>query len=190
MLRVISEARPTWVVGENVTGIISMELDTVLSDLGAIGYATRPFVIPACGVDAPHRRYRVWIVAHAGHGSRWQGRIQRPGEDSDTLGKGTPSYLEQSSQDVADAKDSNGRRTNEQNYEWWRDSKVRGSSKQIGRVQYWLPEPGFCRVAHGVPQRVHRLKALGNAIVPQVAYPILKAIYDIDNALVTNDESN
>ena len=42
-----------------------MELDTVLSDLERIGYACRPFVIPACGVDARHRRNRVWIVAYA-----------------------------------------------------------------------------------------------------------------------------
>lgn len=64
MLRVISEIRPTWVVGENVAGIISMELDTVLSDLESIGYAVQAFVIPACAVDAPHRRDRCAILAH------------------------------------------------------------------------------------------------------------------------------
>ncbi len=63
MLRVIKELRPAWVVGENVAGIVSMALDTVLSDLEAIGYACRAFIIPACGVGAPHRRYRVAIVA-------------------------------------------------------------------------------------------------------------------------------
>lgn len=63
MLRVIQELRPTWVVGENVAGIVNMALDQVLSDLEAQGYATRAFVIPACGVDAPHRRDRVAIVA-------------------------------------------------------------------------------------------------------------------------------
>ncbi len=62
MFRVISEARPAWVLGENVPGIIPMELDNVLSDLEGIGYATRAFVIPACAVDARHRRDRVWIV--------------------------------------------------------------------------------------------------------------------------------
>ena len=64
MLRVIEEIRPTWVVGENVAGIVSMALDTVLSDLEALGYACQAFVIPACAVDAPHRRDRCAIVAY------------------------------------------------------------------------------------------------------------------------------
>ena len=64
MLRVIQEIRPCWVVGENVAGIVSMELDTVLSDLEKIGYTCQAFVIPACAVDAPHRRDRVAIVAY------------------------------------------------------------------------------------------------------------------------------
>lgn len=65
MFRIISELRPTWVLGENVAGHITLGLDEVLSDLDALGYASRAFVIPACAVDAPHRRDRVWIVAHA-----------------------------------------------------------------------------------------------------------------------------
>lgn len=64
MLRVIKELRPAWVVGENVAGIINMALDQVLSDLEAQGYETRTFVIPACGVDAPHRRDRVAIISY------------------------------------------------------------------------------------------------------------------------------
>jgi len=64
MLRVIHEARPAWVIGENVSGLISMELDSVLADLEMEGYATRTFHIGAVGVNAPHRRMRVWIVAH------------------------------------------------------------------------------------------------------------------------------
>ncbi len=63
MLRVIQEIRPTWVVGENVAGIVSMALDTVLSDLEGIGYTCQAFIIPACAVGAPHRRDRCAIVA-------------------------------------------------------------------------------------------------------------------------------
>ena len=68
MLRVIQEARPTWVLGENVSGLIQMELDTVLFDLEREGYAAQSFVIPAVAKDARHRRDRVWIVAHSNNG--------------------------------------------------------------------------------------------------------------------------
>ena len=65
-IRTIVEAkRPSWCVFENVYGHIKLGLDEVLSDLEAIGYATRPFVVPACAVNAPHKRNRVWIIAHA-----------------------------------------------------------------------------------------------------------------------------
>lgn len=64
MLRVISEARPTWVLGENVAGIINMELEQVCLDLEGEGYEVQPVIIPACAVNAPHRRDRVWIIAH------------------------------------------------------------------------------------------------------------------------------
>jgi DNA (cytosine-5)-methyltransferase 1 len=67
MLRVIKEIRPTWIIGENVPGIISMALDQVLSDLEDQDYACQTFIIPACGVNAPHRRDRVWIVGYSEH---------------------------------------------------------------------------------------------------------------------------
>lgn len=67
MLRVIRTVRPRWVVGENVYGIVNwsegMVLDTVCSDLEAAGYEVQPYIIPACGVGAPHRRDRCWFVA-------------------------------------------------------------------------------------------------------------------------------
>lgn len=65
MRRVIDEARPPWVVAENVAGIIKMDLDEVLSDLEAIGYSTETVVIPAASVNAPHKRDRVWIIAYS-----------------------------------------------------------------------------------------------------------------------------
>ena len=62
MLRVISELRPAWVVGENVAGIVNMALDQVYADLENEGYTVQALIIPACAVDAPHRRDRVCIV--------------------------------------------------------------------------------------------------------------------------------
>ena len=67
MVRVIKELRPTWVVGENVAGIVRMALPGILSELEACGYRTRTFLIPACAVGARHRRYRVAIVGYSEH---------------------------------------------------------------------------------------------------------------------------
>jgi len=66
MLRVIQQAKPSWVIGENVVGIINMELEQVCIDLEACGYEVEPIIIPACGVDTPHRRNRVWIIGGGG----------------------------------------------------------------------------------------------------------------------------
>lgn len=64
MVAVIEAVRPAWIIGENVPGIVSMELDRCAADLEAQGYAVWPVIVPACAVGAFHRRDRVWIVAH------------------------------------------------------------------------------------------------------------------------------
>ena len=64
MLRVISEIKPSFVVGENVTGILSMGFGQMLTELESVGYRTETFIIPACAVNAPHKRERAWIVAY------------------------------------------------------------------------------------------------------------------------------
>lgn len=67
MLRVIREIKPTWVVGENVFGITNWDggvvFNEVQADLEAEGYEVQPYVLPACAVNAPHRRDRVWFVS-------------------------------------------------------------------------------------------------------------------------------
>jgi len=67
MLRAIREIQPTWVVGENVRGLTNwnggLVFDEVQADLEAEGYEVTPFLLPACGVNAPHRRDRIWFVA-------------------------------------------------------------------------------------------------------------------------------
>ena len=84
MLRVIQEVAPAWVVGENVAGLLSMDCGRVfagiLADLENAGYSTETYLIPAVAVGAPHRRDRVWVVAHrdnieCNRGRRaWHGR--------------------------------------------------------------------------------------------------------------------
>jgi DNA (cytosine-5)-methyltransferase 1 len=69
MLRAIREVQPSWVVGENVRGLTNwnggMVFDEVQSDLEAEGYKVTPFLLPACAVNAPHRRDRIWFVAYS-----------------------------------------------------------------------------------------------------------------------------
>jgi DNA (cytosine-5)-methyltransferase 1 len=65
MLRVIREAKPTWIIGENVAGIVNLALDRIHTDLEAQDYEVESFIIPACAVNAPHKRDRVWIVANS-----------------------------------------------------------------------------------------------------------------------------
>ena len=83
MLRVIRELRPAWVLGENVPQIVNLALDTVLSDLEGEGYEVQCFLVPACGVDAPHKRERVAILAHALNRG---GSVCRDGELQDVTG--------------------------------------------------------------------------------------------------------
>ena len=85
MVALIEDLRPQWVIGENVRGFVSqpMGLQRSLSDLARIGYEAVPFIIPACAVDAPHRRDRVWIVANAQR-ERGPGRTLRAGDKLQT----------------------------------------------------------------------------------------------------------
>lgn len=65
VFRIVDALRPEFFLGENVPGIASMELDTVLSDLESIGYSCGAFDIPACAIGAVHKRHRIWVVAHS-----------------------------------------------------------------------------------------------------------------------------
>lgn len=176
MVRVIKEYQPRWVLGENVAGIIPMELDSVLLDLEAAGYEAWPLVIPACGVDAKHRRARVWILAHNNAIRRNVWRPKRQG-----VCRNNQARDEANSSDSSMAySPSNGRRQVEQSI----GTRASGEGSVLtvthsgvaGRWHGWVPEPNVGRVANGIPRRVDRLRALGNAIVPQVAYEIFNAI--------------
>jgi DNA (cytosine-5)-methyltransferase 1 len=74
MCRIINEVRPHWVVGENVLGLLNwgrgMVFEQVQVDLEAAGYEVWPYILPAAGIGAPHRRDRIWIVAYAGGDGR------------------------------------------------------------------------------------------------------------------------
>ena len=155
MLRVITQAKPTWIICENVYGHISLGLDNVLHDLEAIGYAAQPFVIPALAAGANHNRERVFIVANATSNGL---------DESATSG----SY---------EAANDNSPCWQEEDCNHERRSGLRfGMDWRSGTPWGWGAKPPALRVDDGLPDRMDRCKSLGNAIVPQVAYEILRCI--------------
>ena len=189
MLRVIREARPDWIVGENVAGIVNMALDQVHIDLEAEGYEVESIIIPACAVDASHRRDRVWILAHSKCDGQSSSK-ERGGTEKavrikqnwshNTFNAARASNLSTSEQDVANAVSQRGCGGNsEGGYAEDVGQSSRHSRDNSRGVATWLPEPDVGRVAHGVPNRVAKLRGLGNAIVPQVASEIIRCINQV-----------
>jgi len=173
--RLIKEIRPQWVIAENVSALRSRGLDTVLRSLDEIGYDAEWHCIPAAAVGAPHRRDRIWIVAYPNIDNQraWDGPEQSEGGAARQC-TANSSYLGKIRL-VADTDDIGLQR-----YEWQRETGTKGfPERQIAQCSWWATEPDVGRVAHGVPKRVDRLKALGNAVVPQIpellGYAILNA---------------
>ena len=233
MLRVIREVRPRYVVGENVRGLISWDggvvFDEVQTDLENEGYEVWSFVLPACAVNAPHRRDRVWIVAHANEcatrPSRTSGEIEGDGSGNndepksgreqteqhfgcsdvhgiDTNAKSKPSeWLQLEQREISEQKQREFRRdsseveskrnasyANRTGFQKARTQQQATRLKQHGEL-YWTEWPtqspicsgndGFSRELDGItfPKwRQESVKAYGNAIVPQVAHQIFKAL--------------
>ena len=276
MFRIIKAFKPRYVIGENVRGIVNIQdgvvFETVCTDLESEGYEVQPFIIPAAGVGAPHRRERVWIVAvredvgdtqHNGSSTNEIGRrneeinggtekrenrsfkfegtsgrednenmenprrtLRSRGElgaaDEDETRKENADQFKRSSStsgsNVADTesiesnvggleqrqRERSGQRevggasgsTNVANTNTERlqgaeqfkthtgETKTQFSTTQSSEAagNYWEFEPNVGRVAHGVSGRVHRLKGLGNSIVPQIAeeigYALIRAEHE------------
>lgn len=169
MFRIIKECKPECVIGENVPGIIKLALPKVLSDLEEIGYFIEVFSIPACAKNAPHKRERIWIVAYT----------------KDFKDKLTRHYHStQKSASRSETKDlvlsyATGQRWPQLGDATVNETKKRGNRRASQVRNYWQIKPAICRVADGIPFRVDRIKALGNAIVPQVAQELFNHIYSI-----------
>ena len=275
--RLIAQARPALFLGENVAGLIALGLDGVLADLESEGYASRAVVVPACAVNAPHRRDRVWIVGQRLADRGGQRRQQVPGRalghEAADAGRGTPNDHEPAGCRESGLADGDGERSGEAGrlcgrttqrsaghgeggLEYpARERRGEGQSEAIlrersdrattgagarefkpgelvgaeeasdgagsgngtvrrparagaagpmgdayesgsqGRDEHWqrtgqwtawqtggtlagrrIPDPGIRLLAHGLPARIPRLRAAGNAIVPQVAAEILRAL--------------
>ena len=267
MLRIIQEAKPRWVIGENVFGLINMALDDVQADLEREHYEVRKFVLPAVAVDAHHRRDRVFIIAYRNpalvnassehrrgdtdrrggsgmemggdvlaqtrrhqvsdatdrpsthvahsHGEgqlqqeglecevrRWSGDsgeqvsdvadahgegLQRHGQEHQLRGFGEEGQAGWS----GDVAHTNGARSEVgvSGQESWQEGHA-GESHHQGDQQLrrsprgeWPVEPRVGRVANGIPNRVDRIKGLGNAVVPQLIQAIGELVLAADKEI-------
>lgn len=162
-IRIIKQCKPTWVVIENVVGIVAMELDNMLTDLETQAYETRQFIIPACAANAPHRRDRLWVIAHLNSQRCTSGF---------NYGKKRP-IQKNKKRNLATIQS-----------EWPQFQPQSWASMRAGD---WLSfNAQASRIDDGFSTRLDRCKALGNAIVPQVAYPILKIIAEIEKGHIDN----
>lgn len=234
MLRAIREIQPSWVVGENVTGLLSMvqsgeeakmgrtddlfeanyiyrkeqrfTLDEICEGLERAGYAVQPFVVPACAVGAPHRRDRVWIVARLAadtgcdrqrHGQGEQEPIvecERTSDDrngcknglvADTLRTGRQELDVAAEPREALLADSEGDGVR------WKQPRLADAGLPSDRWADFPTQSPVCRGDDGLPGRLagitfpkwraEAIKALGNAMVPQVVYEIFRAIEQVEN---------
>jgi DNA (cytosine-5)-methyltransferase 1 len=180
MFRIIKELKPTWVVGENVANFANMELDRTLFDLESIGYEWRTFILPAMAVGANHRRDRIFIVAYSDskrleeHHATTESKEKRF-----SIGRNSKKILcnansESKSQENQTVSTIGGKR------ETWEGSPREYRGTPSG--SHWEnDQPAVCRMDDGVSKRLDkgRLKALGNAVVPQQIYPIFKLIADL-----------
>lgn len=171
--RIIDAVQPAWVVIENVVALRSRGLDQVLGELAAIGYDAEWYCIPAAAIGALHRRDRIWIVAYP---QREQLREQS-GRRHGPRGSGAAlAALDGEAWHVA--------HTDEPRLERWLRRELQECARELsagprsarGIAGTWLTESDIRRVADGIPCRVDRLRALGNAVVPQIPEIIGRAI--------------
>ena len=97
VFEIVKRKHPTWCVFENVYGHIAMGLDQVLHDMESEGYTTQTFVVPACSLNAPHKRDRLWIVGNSEHDGSLASKIRRGNEETSRGASQGQNQTEQSS---------------------------------------------------------------------------------------------
>lgn len=184
MFDLVKKYRPSWIIGENVSGLITLGLDDVLADLESEGYSTRTFVVPACAVGAPHRRDRLWIVGYAEHHGQPSTKKRRiftqTNDDNPQREEKTCQFEGSTCVRGRVASD-----TNNFGCEGGEFQTLQGqptfSRESTRRIEEWrkgwpISTPRICGVDDGIPDRTHRIKSLGNAVIPQIPEMIGNAI--------------
>lgn len=187
MLRAIREIQPRWVLGENVRGIVNwnggMVFEQVLADLEDAGYEVTPYLVPACGVGAPHRRDRVWFVAKHSDSQRLEkcDIPQKPGEqniscvrlDEDAFDSESSGCKGECEREQGEIKFD--RRNCEDLQARWSNFPTQSPVRSR--------DDGFPIPMDGIAfsnWRNESIKAYGNAIVPQLAYRFFEAMKYVD----------
>jgi DNA (cytosine-5)-methyltransferase 1 len=172
--RLVGELRPRFVIVENVAALLGRGLGDVLGDLAALRYDAEWHCIPASAVGAPHRRDRVWIIGYANlhvgqqcaslaidyAAKQFNVKHGQSGSVANAIslgrqGQGQP-FLASSQAPIINRE------------------AIDALASCVGNI--WRVEPDVGRVANGIPDRSHRLKGLGNAVVPQIPELIGRAI--------------
>ena len=201
MLRSIREVQPRWVVGENVFGLINwnggMVFDEVQADLEAAGYEVWPYVLPACAVNAPHRRDRVWFVAYRNSDGCNQCNCQYEEQPSER-----GEYAQRNTKQISvDTKCIRRIKVGHDNGEFEKAQKEKCGEQQSSGTNsaqgWWRGFPTqspICTGDDGISDRLdsitfpkwrnESIKAAGNAIVPQVAFEIFKAINQFEHETI------
>ena len=204
MLRAIREIQPRWVVGENVFGLVNwnggLVFNEVQTDLEAEGYEVQPYVLPAASVNAPHRRDRVWFVAYSVNNryNTKRGKISKENGVSG-INRQEMGSREFDRADISrDDSNTNSNGLNQCNSGDEIQSSERGLNafNDFGKICSWerFPTvPPICTGNDGLSNRLdgitfskwrkESIKAGGNAIVPQVALQIFKAIQENENKI-------
>ena len=197
-LRVVADLQPAFFVAENPIGILNHDggrtFRGLLRALASVGYVCEWHVIAASDVGAPHRRQRVWLVAYADSVSRTEGQPRRTGGCVPTASAGSQGRQDEGqtravagrcSADVADS-DRRGLKVQRIAEHGDEQSTQRDFSNRRSPWGFWqgpsdvncpwATEPKLGRLADGIPNRVDRLRCLGNAVVPQIVELIGRAI--------------
>lgn len=192
MLRIIREISPKYVVGENVRGLVNwsrgLVFEEVCSDLEAEGYEVLPFILPAAGVNAPHRRDRIWFIAYRND------RLHKQPFKEVCTRRNT---FNNGSQDVTDTINERleGKcRTIRELEGGFRPKCTNSQANESNTWENFPTQPPLCGGDDGLPKeldgitfpkwRKESIKAYGNAIVPQVVYEIFKVINKMENGVL------
>jgi DNA (cytosine-5)-methyltransferase 1 len=150
MFKIIKQKKPTWIIFENVPNFIPLALDDMLLDLETENYTTESFIIPACSVGAPHKRNRLWVIG------RFMGDTTSNGREKINTSKKEKSIFNKS---------FTGR--------MFKSSGTNSSTHKF-KLDNWFFKSSICGVSNGIPSRLdkNRIEALGNSVVPQIAFNI------------------